>query len=256
MLLAGLAQDRYPAAFARLMAGMAASSMTDRTLAKAYAVQSIALFREIGDRRGVGYAQCVLADCLSGEGAPAESLSVLRTCLGVFEELLDRWGLLTSTISAALAYTALGDWRQTAFALGVADSLSERIGSHSFPAVQAAIDAVAAQTSAELGPSATPQRDAGKTVGRGDCIASAIGLAPQPTAPGTQQEGLPLTRREYEITELIAGGLTNRQIAKRLFIAQRTVDTHVGHILAKLGCSNRSQAAILVGGRRPPGAPA
>jgi DNA-binding CsgD family transcriptional regulator len=82
-----------------------------------------------------------------------------------------------------------------------------------------------------------------------------MGLASEPVAPGPQQQELPLTRREHEVTELIAGGLTNRQIAERLFIAPRTVDTHVGHILAKLGCSNRSQAAVLIGGRRPPVAP-
>jgi DNA-binding CsgD family transcriptional regulator len=65
-------------------------------------------------------------------------------------------------------------------------------------------------------------------------------------------QDLPLTGREHEITLLIAAGLTNRQIAARLVIAQRTVDTHVGHILAKLGCSNRSQVAALTAtGLRP-----
>ena len=248
-------EDRYAAAYAQLMAGMAASSMTDGALARAHAARSVELFSGIGDRRGAGYARCVLADCLTGEGAPTESLAILRTCFGVFEELLDRWGLLISTTSAALAHAALGDWRRTAFALGVADSLSERIGGHPFPAVQAAIDAIAAKTAAELGPSAAPRREAGRTVGRGDCIAAAMGLAPEPGPPCPQRPELPLTKREHEVTELIAGGLTNRQIAERLFIAQRTVDTHVGHILAKLGCSNRSQAAVLIGGRRPPVAP-
>jgi non-specific serine/threonine protein kinase len=255
MLMAELAEDQYSAAYAQLMAGMAASSMTDRTLARAHAARSVELFNGIGDRRGVGYARCVLADCLTAEGAAAEGLAILRTCFGTFEELLDRWGLLISTTSAALAHAALGDWRRTAFALGVADSLSERIGGHPFPAVQAAIDVVAAKTAAILGPSATPQRKAGRAVGLGDCIATAMGFAPEPRLACPQQPELPLTRREQEVTELIAGGLTNRQIAERLFIAQRTVDTHVGHILAKLGCSNRSQAAVLIGGRRLPVGP-
>jgi non-specific serine/threonine protein kinase len=255
MLLAELAEDQYSAAYAQLMAGMAASSTTDRTLARAHATRSVELFNGIGDRRGVGYARCVLGDCLSAEGAPTESLAILRTCFGVFEELRDRWGLLISTTSAALAHAALGDWCRTAFALGVADSLSERIGGHPFPAVQAAIDAIAAKTAANLGPSAIPRREAGRAVGLGDCIATAMGLAPEPRPPCPQQPELPLTRREEEVTELMARGLTNRQIAERLFIAQRTVDTHVGHILAKLGCSNRSQAAVLMGGRRPPAAP-
>jgi hypothetical protein len=148
MLLAGRVRDRYAAAYARLMAGMAASSMADITLARAYATQSVELFSEIGDYRGACYARCVVADCLSGEGVPAEALAILRTCFEVFDDLLDRWGLLLSTGSAALTHAARGDWRQTAFTLGVADSLSERIGGRLFPAMQAAIDDIAAKTAA------------------------------------------------------------------------------------------------------------
>jgi DNA-binding NarL/FixJ family response regulator len=55
-----------------------------------------------------------------------------------------------------------------------------------------------------------------------------------------------LTRREREVAELIARGLTNRHIGARLFIAERTVDTHAGRIMAKLGCANRAQVAAIV----------
>jgi non-specific serine/threonine protein kinase len=44
--------------------------------------------------------------------------------------------------------------------------------------------------------------------------------------------------------------MTNRQIASQLFIAKRTVDTHVQRILAKLGCSTRAQAAVTVAAAR------
>ena len=55
-----------------------------------------------------------------------------------------------------------------------------------------------------------------------------------------------LTRREYEIAELLAAGLSNREIAARLVIAQRTAETHVEHILSKLGFSSRAQVASWV----------
>jgi DNA-binding NarL/FixJ family response regulator len=55
-----------------------------------------------------------------------------------------------------------------------------------------------------------------------------------------------LTRREHEVAELIAEGLTNRQIADRLVIAERTADTHVQNILAKLGYVSRAQIAALI----------
>jgi len=50
---------------------------------------------------------------------------------------------------------------------------------------------------------------------------------------------------EHEVAELIADGLTNRQIADRLVI-ERTADTHVQNILAKLGCVSRAQIAALI----------
>ena len=53
-----------------------------------------------------------------------------------------------------------------------------------------------------------------------------------------------LTRREGEVLELIARGLSNKRIARELGIAEKTVKTHVGHVLAKLGVTDRTQAAL------------
>jgi DNA-binding CsgD family transcriptional regulator len=53
-----------------------------------------------------------------------------------------------------------------------------------------------------------------------------------------------LTRREREVADLVSQGLTNRELAERLVIAERTAQNHVQHILTKLGLSNRSQLAV------------
>src|SRR5262249_54004239 len=50
-----------------------------------------------------------------------------------------------------------------------------------------------------------------------------------------------LSRRELEVAALVAAGLTNRQIAERLFISERTADGHLEHIREKLGVRSRSQ---------------
>jgi DNA-binding NarL/FixJ family response regulator len=52
-----------------------------------------------------------------------------------------------------------------------------------------------------------------------------------------------LTRRELQVMELIARGVTNREIAEHLQIAQKTVDTHRGHVLKKLGLRNNADLA-------------
>jgi DNA-binding NarL/FixJ family response regulator len=52
-----------------------------------------------------------------------------------------------------------------------------------------------------------------------------------------------LSPREAEVAELVADGLTNRQIGDRLVISERTAQNHVQHILTKLGFSTRSQIA-------------
>jgi NarL family two-component system response regulator LiaR len=53
-----------------------------------------------------------------------------------------------------------------------------------------------------------------------------------------------LTEREVEVLKLVAQGLSNQSIAEKLVISERTVRTHVGHILNKLHLANRTQAAL------------
>jgi DNA-binding CsgD family transcriptional regulator len=63
-----------------------------------------------------------------------------------------------------------------------------------------------------------------------------------------------LTRRESEVAELVATGLTNRQIAAKLYLSHRTVEHHVEHIIAKLGITSRTGVAAAIyatGGEQP-----
>jgi two-component system, NarL family, response regulator LiaR len=70
--------------------------------------------------------------------------------------------------------------------------------------------------------------------------------AGQPFAPdGRKREDLNITRRELEILELIAQGLSNREIAGKLFVSESTVKTHSSRVFEKLGARRRTQAVQL-----------
>ncbi|HST07147.1 MAG TPA: LuxR C-terminal-related transcriptional regulator [Gemmatimonadaceae bacterium] len=61
----------------------------------------------------------------------------------------------------------------------------------------------------------------------------------------TRVESLGITRRELEILELIAAGLSNREIAERVFVSENTVKTHSSRVFDKLGARRRTQAVQL-----------
>jgi non-specific serine/threonine protein kinase len=71
---------------------------------------------------------------------------------------------------------------------------------------------------------------------------TATGSAATPAAPGP----ILLTRREREVAELVAQGMSNKEISASLVISQRTAESHVDHILTKLGFTSRTQIAAWI----------
>ncbi len=117
--------------------------------------------------------------------------------------------------------------------------------------------------------------DSVRRVGRGEDLISELDLPArgEVAESSAASEGLPalgtLTRRQRQVLELVADGLTNREIAERLVLSEKTVKNHVTGLLATLGLPGRTHAATLVAriragrieagpqdaeGRRPAGA--
>jgi len=76
-----------------------------------------------------------------------------------------------------------------------------------------------------------------------EVLVQAAAPAPQPFAPNTaRQQSLGITARELEILNLIASGLSNREIATQLFVSENTVKTHCARTFDKLGAARRTRA--------------
>jgi DNA-binding NarL/FixJ family response regulator len=88
-----------------------------------------------------------------------------------------------------------------------------------------------------------------RAVAQGDTLLSAHELVRalrgiSEKAVGSEDLVVPLTEREEEVLRLLSTGLSNRDMAAVLFVAESTIKTHVEHILGKLGVSDRVQAAV------------
>jgi DNA-binding NarL/FixJ family response regulator len=73
--------------------------------------------------------------------------------------------------------------------------------------------------------------------------AAEVGASASAQPPTAAQLPVPLTPRERDVLLMLTRGYSNQQIARRLFITESTVSVHVSRIIAKLGVSNRLQAA-------------
>jgi non-specific serine/threonine protein kinase len=106
------------------------------------------------------------------------------------------------------------------------------------------------------GAEVTAARAYGYALSIEDAIALALqsGVATDnPTSPSLAEiaSPSPLTQRQQDVALLVGQGLTNRQIADRLIITERTAGAHIEHILDKLGFTSRTQIGVWVAGTIP-----
>ena len=144
--------------------------------------------------------------------------------------------------------------RLAAQLLGAAETVRTEVGANVMPFFAASLARAKELAVAALGATRfQAEFDAGKRADRtaavqlalGEPTHSGDGARPGRAAPAEAGAGV-LAKREADVARLVADGLTNKQIGTRLFISERTVDSHVRSILNKLGASSRAQIATWV----------
>ncbi len=237
----------YPATIELLLSrAVHAMLQGDMDAARSLSSEGVRLSREAGDLyqieamlRNFGMVGMMTGDTSAARSGFVEALQVARR---FDNRLAEYYGL------ACLGWHAANtsQVRIAARLLGAAEALAMQTGADMLgPAVPMLAEAREA-TIAALGVSALDgEFSAGKKLSREAALRLALGESDgtggQP-ADGTVAG--PLAKRELEVGRLIAEGLSNKQIAARLFISDRTVAAHVSNIMNKLGLNSRAQIAV------------
>jgi non-specific serine/threonine protein kinase len=171
--------------------------------------EALEAFHELGNRGLLSASLYVAGALVLAEGAPERALRLCGAAMG-----------MRDTIRAPLA----PGWQDLARSV--------------------VIEPAMALVGAERAEAALAE---GTRLGADEAVAEAR-MAQLPATAAGEGWG-PLSRREREVAVLVARGLTNRQIADQLVIAERTVEGHLERIRGKLGLRSRTQIAVWVVGR-------
>ncbi|MFD1507038.1 LuxR family transcriptional regulator [Georgenia yuyongxinii] len=127
---------------------------------------------------------------------------------------------------------------------GAMETLREEAGATLNAGIRRALTPAMATASAALGPARfAAETTVGRSLGRAAAVQLALREQAHPPAPSAATGAAPLGRRELEVARLVAEGCTNKEIGARLFLSERTVESHVRNSLNKLGFSKRAQIA-------------
>ncbi len=222
---AAIFEDDFGTAIERFERCAELSAALGLSSVEARALQLLGVTRlELGDLRG---AKAALA-----KGVPA------------VVDIGDRFAIPVG-LSALAGLAAKGGRARAALRLaGIAATYEEVNQTHRPQKIRAELDAWLAPVRKKAGIAAQRLFDEGRGLTLDEAIA--LGLDEVPEDPWRAGPASDLTRREREIAALVATGLTNREIATKLYLSVRTVEVHVDHVLTKLGFRTRTQLAAWI----------
>lgn len=157
--------------------------------------------------------------------------------LGLLDDV-ERWERPAQAFSALRWAFVQARATNDGAALTAAAEAFESIGAHLYAAEAYASASVVARRAGDT-------REATRLDGRAGTLVARCGGVTTPLLSGRPSTG-PLSAREHEIATMAAAGLTNRQIAQRVVVSERTVENHLYRVFIKLGISSRDELAAVI----------
>ncbi|HSS62027.1 MAG TPA: LuxR C-terminal-related transcriptional regulator [Candidatus Limnocylindrales bacterium] len=217
----------------------------DVEMVRTVAEDGVRLSREASDlyalemmSMNLGYADVLAGDFRASKPRFADALQIAH-------QIDDRVAQYALLYALGFVAAASNQARLAAQLLGGADAVRLGAGAAVIAYLAPLIDQATESASATLGARKFESEfQAGQRLGRDAAVALALGERGQAaTAVSDGAAASPLGKRESDVARLVADGLSNKQIGARLFISERTVDSHVRNILNKLGFNSRAQIA-------------
>jgi non-specific serine/threonine protein kinase len=184
-----------------------------------------------------------LANAQLDLGQVDEAAESWNESLSVFRVVNDWFGIIWSLLGLSLVAAARRQDDRALRLAGAADRLSREYSLTTWSFRSQQLDDVRKQAHDRLGARGRGEAawKEGQTMTTAEALDYALG-GDRPPAEGLTDAGL-LSRREREVVSMVAAGMTSKEIAQRLFIAERTAEGHVERIRNKLGVRSRTEVA-------------
>jgi DNA-binding CsgD family transcriptional regulator len=230
---------RVPAGEARASAGIGLTFLleNDSAHARKLVEEALGIAVAAGDRFAQGQCHTYLGMIAQSTGDDRSATSHYRSAVACLRPYRDA-SLLPMVLVGQAGVLARRDPATGLRVAAAASAVRARVGGEFQPRVRARVDVVRSVAEAALGAEAGRMWKEGLHLTVDDAIALAFGATRPRT---TSADGLSV--REREVASLVAHGLSNKEIAGRLHLSVRTVESHIRHMLTKLGLVNRTQLA-------------
>jgi predicted ATPase/DNA-binding CsgD family transcriptional regulator len=240
-------EDRRTVAQLLLLEGGVALARGDRERMVTLNEEGLALFREVGDALGIVMCLMNIGLVTLSWGDYERATTLLRESLSLARELDHKLFIQYCIIGLAGVAAARGWPVRAARLWGAAEGMSETYGTHFTRAGRSLMDyeghlaAARSQLDEAAWAAAWAEGPAMATEQAVEYALEQEEAAPEPAAPEAYPAGL--SAREVEVLGLVATGLTNAEVAERLFLSSRTINWHLSSIYRKLGSHSRTEAA-------------